>query len=94
MEPTIPWYQSAIVRQQIVMIIVGIVGVLGVATDIDIDATVGAIFAAIAAIVPVWTLITRMVKPTPPITETAAAKTAEMRETAAVKAETALRDKQ
>lgn len=70
----IPWYQSAIVRQQVVMILVGLAGVLKLTTDIDIDATVTALFAAVAAVVPVWTLITRLTKPHPPLTDGAALK--------------------
>ena len=70
----IPWYQSAIIRQQIVMLIAGGLGLARVSTDIDIDATVAIIFAAIGAIVPVWTIITRALKPNPPITDTAARK--------------------
>lgn len=76
MEPTIPWYQSAIVRQQIVMVIVGVLGLFNIVTELDIDATVAAVMAGIAAIVPVVTILTRLFKPTPPITESAAAKTA------------------
>lgn len=68
----IPWYQSAIVRQQIVMILVGLFGVLGISTDIDIAATVTAVFAGISVLVPVWTLITRLTKANPPLTDVAA----------------------
>lgn len=69
----IPWYESAIVRQQIVMILVGLVGMFKITTDVDIDATVGAILAGVAALVPVWTLATRLLKANPPITDTAVA---------------------
>lgn len=77
----IPWYQSAIIRQQVVMLVVGLLGLLNIATDIDIDATVTAVFAGIAALVPMWTIITRLFKPTPPITTTAVLMT-EARESA------------
>lgn len=77
MEPTIPWYQSAIIRQQLVALIVSVLGLLGIATEIDWSATVGAVFAAVAAIVPVWTIVTRLLKPAPPITATAQAAAAE-----------------
>ena len=79
MEDTIPWYSSSIVRQQIVMIIVGAIGLFGVTTDLDVDATVGAVLAGVAAIIPVWTLLSRLFQPTPPITETAVKKEAEMK---------------
>lgn len=68
----IPWYESAIVRQQVIMIVVGLAGVLKLATDIDIDATVTAVFAGIAAVMPVWTMITRLTKAHPPLTDAAA----------------------
>lgn len=70
----IPWYQSGIIRQQIVMLIVAALGLFKVTTDIDIDATVAAVFAGIAALVPIWTIITRLTKAHPPLTATAAAK--------------------
>lgn len=75
MEPTIPWYQSAIIRQQIVQLIVVVLGMAGVVTDIDWSATMEAVFGGIAAIVAVWTIVTRLFKATPPITEAAAVKT-------------------
>lgn len=71
---TIPWYKSAIIRQQIVALIAAVIGLLNIQTDIDIDATITAIFGGIAAIIPIYTIITRMIKPNPPITETAAQK--------------------
>ena len=43
MDPTIPWYKSAIVRQQIVAFIVAGLGLLKITTDVDIDATVAAV---------------------------------------------------
>ncbi len=81
---SIKWYQSAIVRQQVVMFLLGIVGLfkLSIPSEIDVEAVVTAIFAFIAAIVPVVTVLSRLFKPTPPITETAMLKTAE-REAAA-----------
>lgn len=74
----IPWYQSAIVRQQIVALIAAVVGLLGLTTDVDIDATVAAVFGGIAAIVPVWTIVTRLFKANPPLTDTAARKEVEV----------------
>lgn len=76
----IPWYQSAIVRQQIVMILVGLVGVFKISTDVDIDATVTAVLAGIAAVVPVFTLVARLIKANPPLTDTAAANEVRVQE--------------
>jgi hypothetical protein len=77
---TLPWWQSAIVRQQIVQIVVAAAALLGFNLgDFDVDATVVSIFAGITGVIGVWTLITRLVKPTPPITETAAVKTEAMK---------------
>lgn len=75
MEPKLPWYQSAIVRQQIVQIVVAATALFGVNLgDFDVDATLVSIFAGIAGVVGVWTLLTRLFKPAPPMTDTAAAK--------------------
>lgn len=75
----IPWYQSAIVRQQIVQIIVALTAVLGVKLGaFDVDATLAAIFAGIAGVVGVWTLITRLTKPAPNLTAAAARKEVEL----------------
>jgi len=74
MEPKLPWYQSAIVRQQIVQIVVAATALFGVNLgDFDVDATLVSIFAGIAGVVGVWTLLTRLFKPAPPMTDTAAA---------------------
>lgn len=71
---TIPWYKSAVIRQQVVMLIVGIFGLFKITTDLDVDATVTAVFADIAVLVPVWTILTRLFKAHPPLTDTAAMK--------------------
>lgn len=75
MDPKLPWYQSAIVRQQIVQAVTALTALLGVNLgDFDVDATLVNIFAGIAGAVAVWTLLTRLFKPAPPITDAAAAK--------------------
>jgi hypothetical protein len=75
MDPKIPWYQSAIVRQQLVQIIAAGTALFGVNLgDFDVDATLVSIFAGIAGLVGVWTLVTRLFKPNPNLTETAANK--------------------
>lgn len=75
MEPTIPWYKSAILRQQIVQAAVALTALIGVNTEtIDLDATVASIFAGIAGVIALWTFITRLVKPAPNLTATAQAK--------------------
>jgi hypothetical protein len=78
MNETLPWYKSAIIRQQIVQLIVAVMALVGVTTDIDWNATVEAIFAGIAAVVAVWTVITRLFKPAPNLTATAVAKEREL----------------
>lgn len=75
---TLPWYKSAIVRQQIVAFLVAAFGLLKFKTDIDIDATVGAILAGIAAIIPIYTIVTRIFKPAPNLSQTAAEKEVEL----------------
>lgn len=72
---TIPWYKSAIIRQQIVQLLIAGTAFFGItSTDIDWDATVGAIFAGVAALTAVWTIITRIFKPAPNMSSTAAVK--------------------
>lgn len=75
MEPNLPWYKSAILRQQIVQLIVSASALSGIALPgIDWDATVSAIFAGIAAAIAVWTIVTRLFNPAPNITVKAAQK--------------------
>ena len=78
MDGNIPWYQSAIIRQQVVLLIVSTLGLLGVTTEIDWDATVTVIFAAVAALIPIYTIVTRLFKPSPNLTATASAKEKEL----------------
>lgn len=76
---TLPWYKSAIVRQQIVQLLVAVVALFGFNTEgIDLDATTASIFAGIAAVVSVWTLVTRIFKPAPNLSQTAADKEIEL----------------
>lgn len=76
---TIPWYQSAIIRQQIVQMISAGLLLLGISTEaFDVDQTVTMVFGGVTALVAIWTLITRLRKPTPPITETAVERTVEL----------------
>lgn len=78
---TIPWYQSAIVRQQIVQFAVALIGLLGwsKAVDFDIDQTVGLILGGIGAVVSVWTIVTRIRKPAPNLSQAAANKEVELK---------------
>jgi hypothetical protein len=74
-----PWYQSAIMRQQIVQTIVALGALVGFNFgDLDVDATVASIFAGVAAVIAVWTMITRYRKPAPNLSETAARKEVEL----------------
>lgn len=79
MDPTLPWYRSAIIRQQIVAFLIAGFGLFKFETGLDIDATVGAILAGVAAAVPIWTIVTRLFKHAPNMTVTAAKKEAELR---------------
>lgn len=70
---TIPWYQSAVLRQQIVQLLIAALALFGVASDdINLDAMVGGLLAGGAGLTALWTIITRVYKPHPPITESAA----------------------
>jgi hypothetical protein len=72
----IPWYDSAILRQQIAQLLIQLAALFGIATGtLDIEGTVGAIFAGASALVALWTFITRLRKPTPPITDEAVERT-------------------
>lgn len=76
---TIPWYQSAIIRQQIAQIVVALTALLGVNLGgLDVDATLVSIFAGIAAVVAVWTMVTRILKPAPNLSVTAIKKEVEL----------------
>lgn len=76
----LPWYKSAIIRQQVVQLIVAGLALVGVTTDLDWSATVEALFGGVAAVVAIWTIVTRLFKPAPAITETAAKKEQAMKQ--------------
>lgn len=76
---TTPWYQSAIVRQQITQLVVALTALFGVNLGgLDVDATLVSIFAGIAALIAVYTTVTRIFKPAPNLSQTAAKKEVEM----------------
>lgn len=75
---TLPWYKSAIVRQQIAAFLIAALGLFKITTDIDIDATLTTVFACVAALIPVWTIITRIFKPAPNLTQKAVQKEIEL----------------
>ncbi len=85
MEPAIPWYKSQIIQQQVVAFIVAAFGLFHFATDLDVSATVTAIFAGIAALIPVVTILTRLFKPSPNLTVTASNKEAELKASGDIK---------
>ncbi len=80
---TLPWYKSAIIRQQIVALLLAVLGITGLGAklgdEFDIEKIVTGVFAFAALIIPAWTIFTRLFKPTPPMTETAAKKAEEMK---------------
>lgn len=73
---------SAIIRQQVSLIVVTVLTILGVKLDFDLSAQVEKIAAEIgvlaALLVPVWTIITRVRKPAPNLSATAKAKEKEL----------------
>lgn len=77
MEPQMPWYQSAIIRQQIIAALLAILGLTGLSTklgvEFDIEGIVTTVFGAAAVLIPAWTIITRLFKTNPNLTKTAAA---------------------
>lgn len=75
---TLPWYRSAIVRQQIVAFIVAVLGFAKVKYSIDLDATVATVLAGVGALIPLLTIITRIFKPAPFMSYAAAFKEREL----------------
>lgn len=76
---TVPWYQSAIIRQQIAQVVLAATALFGVNLGgLDVDATLVSIFAGIAGVIAVWTTITRIVKPAPNLSARAANKEVEL----------------
>lgn len=76
---TVPWYKSAIVRQQITQAIVALTALFGINLGgLDVDATLASIFAGIAAVIAVYTIVTRIFKPAPNLSQTAARKEVEL----------------
>jgi len=73
-----PWWKSSIIQQQVVMVIVAIAGIAGVTLDVDVNQAVAVIFSLVPLALSIWTILTRLFKATPPITERAAAKEAEL----------------
>lgn len=72
---TIPWYRSAILRQQIVQIVNALLLGMGVTlSTVDVDSIVGLVMSGVSVLTAVWTVITRVKKPTPPVSEEQADK--------------------
>jgi hypothetical protein len=63
---TAPWYTSAIVRQQIVQFLSAVTGLLGLNLGgLNLDQTVANIFLGIAAVMSLYTFVTRITKTAP-----------------------------
>lgn len=75
---TAPWYQSAIIRQQILQLILTGTALLGLNLDIDWPKVVDGILAGIAAVTALWTIFTRITKPAPNLSQAAVAKEIEL----------------
>lgn len=79
MDPTLPWYRAAIIRQQVVQMLVAGCALLGIQSEgINWDETVASIFAGVSGAIAVWTFITRLVKPAPNLTQLAADREREL----------------
>jgi hypothetical protein len=72
MDANLPWYKSAIIRQQVTMMLVSIVGLTGVSLGVDVAQIVEVGFAIIPIVITARTIWTRLFKASPPITEKAA----------------------
>lgn len=75
--PTIPWWQSRIIQQQVAVLLGSLTALLGVAAGFNWDAWVQALFGGVGAVVALWTIVTRLRRATPPITQVGAARTAQ-----------------
>lgn len=79
MGPLQKLFGYAINRQALVQLAIALSAYFGITSeDINWDDTIGAIFAGGAAVTAVWTIITRLFKPAPNLTATAAAKEREL----------------
>ena len=82
MEKVIAWLRaSAILRQQVALIVVTVLGLFGQSLDFDLNQTLekvtDAVVALLVVLLPVWTIVTRIRKPAPNLS--AAAKKTEVR---------------
>lgn len=69
----IPWYKSAIIRQQLVQIVLVVAGLFGAKTTAEeLDPLFGVVFAGFGGLVAIWTIWTRLRKPAPNMTQAAA----------------------
>ena len=69
---TAPWWQSAIVRQSIVQILTPLIALAGIKLGVvEVDQLVAYIMGGIAMCVGVWTLITRIRKTAPNLSQAA-----------------------
>lgn len=81
MDQLLPFWKSAIIRHQVVQLLIYGTALFGIQSDaINWDDTVGAVFAGIGALVAVWTIITRAIKPAPNLTLMAVDKEIELRD--------------
>ncbi len=76
MDKVLEWLKnSAIIRQQVVLIVVTLLTMMGTTLDFDLGEQVEKIAEAVAALVvlliPIWTVITRIRKPAPNLSEAA-----------------------
>lgn len=71
---TMPIAKAAILRQQVANLLIAIFALLGVTDQIDVGQTVEAISVGATALIALLTIVTRLFKPAPNLTETAVKK--------------------
>lgn len=71
---TMPWWKSDILRAQIAMGLVALLGLFGVSTDLAdaVPKIVEVVFAIVPLLITLYTIVSRLFKPMPPITQKAA----------------------
>lgn len=75
---TLPWFKSIIVRQGVVQAVMALLLIMGVSLDsVDVDSIVGLVLGGVSAASAVRTVVARLKKPTPPITDAAVNATLE-----------------
>lgn len=77
---TLPWYKSKILQAQLAMMVVSLLGLVGVSADWleAIPKILEVCFAIVPLLITLYTILVRLFRPVPPVTERAAEKEREM----------------